>query len=217
MLKERLMAYPCEFFEYYAELGDTFSTVAKKFSVGEKELKALNDVPAITQGSRIKVPCKSGGCGRGLFYTIRRGDTLFNIAKRRGITLETLLANNPFLNPSYYIPGQVIVLPFARQLIAYYTLGRDERLADVLKKYDMDVSTFCALNPEANPLDIREGDRVKVRKAQPSGKRYTVREGDTLVSVADRFGIRVSSLLAANRDFKPSEFRPGLKLRIPER
>ena len=211
------MAYPCDYFEYYAETGDTFSSVARKFSVGEKELKALNDVPAITQGSRIRIPSKSGGCGRGVFYAIRRGDTLYRIAKRRGITVETLLSSNPFLNPSHYVPGQVIVLPLARQLIAYYTLGRNERLSDVLGRYDMDISTFCTLNPGVNPLKLREGQRVKVRKSQELGKRYTVKEGDTLVSVADAFGIRVSSLLAANRDFKPSEFVPGVVLRIPVR
>lgn len=211
------MAYTDDFFEYYAELGDTFSSVAKKFGVGERELKTLNDVPAITQGSKVKVPCRNGGCGRGSFYTVRRGDTLYRIARRRGITMETLLKSNPFLNPSHYIPGQVIVLPFARQLMAYYTLGRNERLADVLRKYDMDISTFCTLNQGVNPLMLGEGQRVRVRKTEPMGKRYTVQEGDTLVSVADMFGLRVSSLLAANRDFKPSEFLPGVVLRIPER
>jgi LysM repeat protein len=211
------MANPCEFFDYYAEIGDTFTSVARKFSVGEKELKALNDIPAITQGSRIRVPCQNGGCGRGLFYTIKRGDTLYRIAKRRGISVETLLAHNPFLNPSYYVTGQVIVLPMAKQLIAYYTLGSNERLPDVLGRYEMDISTFCALNPSVNPLKLCEGQRVRVRKVQASGRRYTVKEGDTLVSVADRYGIRVSSLLAANRDFKPGAFIPGVVLRIPDR
>jgi LysM repeat protein len=211
------MAYPYEFFEYYAELGDTFSSVAKKFSVGEKELKALNDLPAITQGSRIKIPSREGGCGRGSFYMIKRGDTLYRIARRRGISVETLLACNPFLNPTYYIPGQVIVLPYAKQLLVYYTLGRNEKLADVLKRYDMDVSTFCELNPRVNPLALSEGQRVRVRKVHPSGKRYKVKEGDTLVSIADAFDIRVSSLLAANRDFRPSELVPGVTLRIPDK
>lgn len=211
------MACPFEFFEYYAELGDTFASVAQKFSVSEKDLKALNNIPAVIQGSRLKIPCKGGGCGHGTFYSIRRGDTLFRIARKNSISVETLLRNNPFLNPSYYLPGQVIVLPYSKQMLAYYTLGRNERLADVLKRYDMDISTFCSLNPKTDPMCLRDGMRVKVRKNHTWGIRYTVKQGDTLVSVADRFGIRVSSLLAANRDFKPGEFRPGMVLRIPER
>lgn len=211
------MACPFEFFEYYAELGDTFASVAHKFSVNEKELKELNDIPAVTQGGMLKIPCRCGGCGCGAFYTIRRGDTLYRIAKRNGIPVETLLRNNPYLNPSYYLPGQVIVLPYSKQTPANYTLGKNERLADVLKRYDMDISTFCALNPKTDPMSLREGARVRVRKSNSWGARYTVKQGDTLVSVADRFGLRVSGLLAANRDFRPGDFKPGMVLRIPER
>jgi spore germination protein len=211
------MACPFEFYEYYAELGDTFTSVARKFSVSERELKTLNDTPTVTQGSRLKIPCKGGGCGCGVFYTIKRGETLLRIAKRNRISVETLLKNNPFLNPSYYLPGQVIVLPYSQQMIAYYTLGKNERLADVVKRYGMDISTFCALNPKADPMGLKEGTRVRVKKDHSPGTRYTVKQGDTLVSVADRFGLRVSGLLAANRDFKPGEFKPGLVLRIPGR
>lgn len=205
------------FFDYYAGMGDTFTSLAQKFSISERELKEYNDMPAITQGCRVKIPSRSGGCVKGVFYMIRRGDTLTRIAKRAQISVETLLRHNPFLNPAHYIPGQVIILPLPQQLIVYYTLGKNERLAHVLRRYDMDISTFCALNPGINPLKLKGGQRVTVRKSQQSGLKYTVRPGDSLVSVADRFGLRVSALLAANRDFKPSEFLPGVVLSIPER
>ncbi len=211
------MECPHCFFEYYAAMGDTFSSVAQKFQVSEKELKDINDMPAVTQGCRVKIPSKTGGCSKGVFYTIKRGETLYKIAKRARVSVETLLQHNPFLNPSRYIPGQVIILPLPEQLIAYYTLGSNERLASVLRRYDMDVSTFCALNPGINPMRLKEGQRVTVRKTQPFGTRYTVQPGDTLVSVADKFGLRVSSLLAANRDFKPGAFVPGVTLHIPGR
>lgn len=210
------MECPYCFFKYYACMGDTFPSVAQKFSVNEKELRELNDMQAVTQGSVVMIPSKSGGCGKGVFYTVKRGDTLWKIARRAGISVETLLQNNPFLNPAHYIPGQVIILPLPEQIIAYYTLGRNERLVNVLKRYGMDISTFCALNPGVNPLKLKEGSRVTVRKTHQHGMRYTVRPGDTLVSVADRFGIRVSSLLASNRDFKPGAFVPGVVLNIPE-
>jgi LysM repeat protein len=205
------------YFEYYAGMEDTFASVAQKFQVSEKELKEYNDIPAVTLGCKVRIPSKSGGCGKGVFYTIKKGDTLSRIAKRARISVETLLQNNPFLNPSRYIPGQVIILPLPEQIIAYYTLGKNERLANVLRRYDMDISTFCALNPGINPIRLREGQRVTVRKTQPHGRRYTVQPGDTLVTVADKFGLRVSSLLAANRDFKPGAFVPGVTLHIPYR
>ena len=50
-------------------------------------------------------------CKYGTFYTIRRGETLSVIAGRCGICLAELLNMNPYLNPAYYLAGQVIIVP----------------------------------------------------------------------------------------------------------
>ena len=47
----------------------------------------------------------------GYFYVIRRGETLAEIAERHGITFAELLEMNPYLNPSYHIVGQTILVP----------------------------------------------------------------------------------------------------------
>lgn len=48
----------------------------------------------------------------GAYYTVRRGDTLGNIATAYGISLGSLLAANPQIwNPSLIYPGQVINIP----------------------------------------------------------------------------------------------------------
>ena len=47
-------------------------------------------------------------CGE--HYVIRRGETLFEIAKKNGIMLAELLEMNPYLNPSYYLVGQTILI-----------------------------------------------------------------------------------------------------------
>ena len=48
----------------------------------------------------------------GAYYTVRRGDTLGNIALAYGISLGSLVAANPQIwNPSLIYPGQVINVP----------------------------------------------------------------------------------------------------------
>ena len=47
----------------------------------------------------------------GDFYVICRGETLCHIAKKNGIMLTELLEMNPYLNPSYYLVGQTILVP----------------------------------------------------------------------------------------------------------
>lgn len=48
----------------------------------------------------------------GGYYTVRRGDTLGNIAKAYGVSLGSVIAANPQIwNPSLIYPGQVITIP----------------------------------------------------------------------------------------------------------
>jgi len=46
-------------------------------------------------------------------YTIKAGDTFFNIAKTYGISLDALLAANPGVDPNRLFIGQIICVPTA--------------------------------------------------------------------------------------------------------
>jgi len=153
----------CEF-EYCAQQGDTYASVARRFAIGARALQAHNGGAQMSPGDTIRIPCAHGCCTMGRFYVIKRGDTLSRIAARTGVDMVQLLAANPYLNPAYYIPGQVIVLPKKRtvQQLRRYTLGPEDGLVSVLKKFHMDVTTFCALNPGLCPMDARPGMSVNV-------------------------------------------------------
>src|SRR5690554_4137469 len=50
-------------------------------------------------------------CPNGMPYTIKAGDTFFQIARTFGISLDALLAANPGVNPDRLFIGQVICVP----------------------------------------------------------------------------------------------------------
>jgi LysM repeat protein len=50
-------------------------------------------------------------CPNGMPYTIKAGDTFYNIARTFGISLDALLAANPGVNPNRLYIGQVICVP----------------------------------------------------------------------------------------------------------
>ena len=58
---------------------------------------------------RVPVSCPPGFQGR---YTVRAGDTMFLIAQRYGVSLNSLIAANPQIsNPSVLHPGMCYVFP----------------------------------------------------------------------------------------------------------
>jgi spore germination protein len=134
------------------------------------------------------------------------------------MALADLLEANPYLDPNYVLTGQVIVIPPSKTLQpdGAYTLTDSEGLFDVLRKFGMDVTTFCALNPGINPMNVKTGQRVQVkRRLEEEGRWYTLGCEDNLVSVAQRHGVTVGALLSANERLRPSDFVPGVPVRIP--
>jgi len=211
---------PYSYFEYTVQHGETFADLAERFSVREDTLRSANNSKAMAPGRRVRVPCRLGGCGCGAFYTLKKKDTLHGVAKKNGISLETLLAANPYLNPAFYIAGQVIVIPQRRRqnVVTQYTLRSGEGVFDVLRKFDMDLVTFGAINPETEPMAMGGGDRVNVIQGQRSGgapRWYTVQAGDTVDTIAAKFNLRLGRLLAANENILPAEYRPGMRIRVP--
>jgi Tfp pilus assembly protein FimV len=51
--------------------------------------------------------------------------------------------------------------------------------------------------------------------AQPTGRTYTIRSGDTLAAVAERHDISLDALVAANPDVDPRALVVGQEIRLP--
>lgn len=116
-------------------------------------------------------------------YQAQRGDTLYGIARNRGLTVAQILAANPDFD-GMLKPGQILKLPAGAE---------PETLAEPVRK--------VAFAPRAE------------KPAPP--RHYTVRAGDTLHAIADRFDLSLSNLKAWNPAVrKNSTIRPGQRLAV---
>jgi membrane-bound lytic murein transglycosylase D len=93
--------------------GDTLSRIARRFGVSEQDLAAQNRLTnrnSLQVGQVLQLP---GGrvVPTSGDYTVRPGDTLTDIARRHGVSVQEILALNRLMNRNQLRVGQTLRLP----------------------------------------------------------------------------------------------------------
>ena len=96
-------------------------------------------------------------------YTVRRGDTLWGIARRYSTTVSALASLNHIANPDLIYPGQVLNLPRgAAPSAGTYTVRQGDTLWGIARRYNTTVSALASLNRIANPNLIYPGQVLRL-------------------------------------------------------
>tara|TARA_Y100000590_G_C15740371_1_gene1020054 strand:+ start:614 stop:2143 length:1530 start_codon:yes stop_codon:yes gene_type:complete len=111
--------------------GDTLGRIARRNRTSVRRLKKLNSLRGshIQAGQRLIVGYRSQ---RGIFYRVRRGDTLSEISKKMGVSVSSLKRWNRIRGSSIY-PGQKIRLTQAKTRRVASTSKRKKRVYRVRK------------------------------------------------------------------------------------
>src|SRR5690606_12377714 len=115
---------------------------------------------------------------------IRNGDTLGAIANRHRTDVNTIKSINN-LKSNNIRAGRTLLIPVSRQPLEQYTLSQDARSFSSLK---------------------RSGDGQSMT--------YTIKRGDNLWDISQRYGVTVEQLCAWNGLTKKSVLRPGKTLTL---
>jgi LysM repeat protein len=94
-----------------------------------------------------------------------------------------------------------------------------ENLTLISRRYSVSVTAIVQANSLSNPDHIYAGQRLVIPSgtSPPAGPTttYVVRSGDTLYSIARRFGTTVNAIVSPNRIVNPNLIYVGQRLQIP--
>ena len=153
-------------------------------------------------------------------YTVRRGDTLSEIAARFGTTVNELVRLNNIADPDRIYEGDRLIIRAGAGDGDTYTVQRGDTLSEIAARFGTTVNELVRLNNIADRDLIYPGQVLIIRESggstPPSGTTtYTVQRGDTLSEIAERFGTTVSALVMANNIADRDRIYPGQVLVIP--
>lgn len=171
-------------------------------------------------------------------HTVRTGDTVWDIARKYQVSVNAVLQANGLDERALIQPGQVLVIPgsTAAQPTASTThrVVAGDTVWDLARAHNTSVSAIIEANGLGRDALIRIGQMLVIpggsggaSSASPvatssnlgsfssGSSTYVVVAGDTLSSIASRYGTTVSALAQANGIENPSLIRIGQKITVP--
>lgn len=146
---------------YIVQKGDSLWSIANKFNMTVSELKNLNNLTnnLLSIGQVLKIKDSSNNGKK--TYTVQKGDSLWVIANKYGITTEELKSYNN-LKSNLLSIGQVLKIPQGKTSTEnIYTVKKGDSLWTIANRYNTTVEKIKVLNNlTSNLLSI--GQQLKI-------------------------------------------------------
>ena len=128
--------------KYTIEKGDSLYSISKKFNTTAPAIKKLNNITSniLSIGTTILIPSPNQ---KNNTYTVERGDTLYSIAKRLGVSVDSLKAANN-LTTNMLSVGDKLIIPTEEKTTHKVTKG--DTLYSLARKYNTTVANLKTLN-----------------------------------------------------------------------
>lgn len=254
-----------EHVKHIVRSGETLYTLAQKYGVRMTDLRNWNgisfDTDQLAEGQELivsstaspklvyiqeqkhKSPAQS--VKRGNKHTVRKGETLAQIADDYGVDIESLRKANNIKKSGIVNAGISLRIPkqtysderssravskkrTSASTLKVHSLKKGESLSKIAAMYNVSEKDLRSWNPGIKASKVVRGQKIKVyskvsgkgsssdsksRSSSRIPKKYKVRKGDSMKSIANKFGISLSQLKKKNQKVK-SGLKAGQSLRI---
>ena len=204
---------------YVVKKGDSLWSIANKFNTTVKKLKEINklstDVLKIGQSLKISdvdevIPDEY------LLYTVKKGDTLWDIANLYNTTVDTLKNINNLSNGNLTINQQIFIPKNSNSSIKnenIYIVKKGDNLFDIASSKGVTINQIKeANNLKSDVLQI--GQVLNIPSASSGEINYIVQKGDNLYTIANKYDVLIDDIKKLN-NLSTNTLQIGQILKIP--
>ena len=199
------------FTTYTVQRGDTLWNIAKKFNTNVNEIKRLNNLKSnvLYVGQTLRVPEYYKAEDTNISYVVKRGDSLYSIARQYGVNVNDLKRINNLTSDLLSI-GQIINIPSSTTIVTpseddiineenTYIVQRGDTLWSISRKFGVSVDDIKNANNLTNEI-LTIGSTIIV----PTGTNtnniivYKVKRGDSLWALAREYNTTIDDIKKLN-------------------
>ncbi|HEY3111045.1 MAG TPA: LysM peptidoglycan-binding domain-containing protein [Chloroflexota bacterium] len=161
-------------------------------------------------------------------YEVAEGDSIVSIARRFGVSSATIVLANGIAGPAAdsIRVGQKLLIPPVDGIV--HKVEEGDAVKDLAARYGADTLAIIKANALPEPYMLQPGMELLIpggkmpdppepppAPSEPPPVAYTVAEGDTLVAIAERYGVEPRSVARYNGLERSELISPGQSLLIP--
>lgn len=193
---------------YIVKSGDTLWSIAKKYNITVNELKELNNLSnnSLKIGQVLKINDQMNVPSNENTYIVKKGDSLYSIASKYGVTVDQLKQTNNLISNTLSI-GQVLNIPtepINKEDYIVYTVKKGDTLYGIANSYNVTPNQLITFNNLSNTiLQIGQNIKIPIQNVSEEQKtteftEYTVKKGDSLYNIARIYGVSVNDIMKFN-------------------
>ncbi len=175
---------------------ETLNSIARKYNIDEEAIRGANpdiNFGSLKEGNALRIPLQSANIIKNVTssnsqivinHIVKENETLFDVAKKYNVSLDSLLVWNNLRNYKIY-PGKSIKIKLENQNFT--------QQSNVQSNSDnLDSGTFETFSPT-----VKKEYVIKEVKIQ-----HKVKKGETLASIADKYNVTIQQIVAWNPKLK---------------
>ncbi|XRD24272.1 LysM peptidoglycan-binding domain-containing protein [Lysinibacillus fusiformis] len=144
-----------------------------------------------------------------IIHVVSAGETLWHIANRYGISVQSITLLNALATPDQLATGQSLVIPSS---YTTYTVKSGDTLWSIAQQFGVPLQAIIADNHLTNPDMLTPGTKLIIPPVV-----HIVQPGETLWQIAQNYDTTIQAIIAANHINNPNMIYVGAQLIIPRK